>query len=172
MAVNVGKVFEGQLKKSIPSYALLYRLPDSAQSFGGSSKLRFSSKNPFDFLIWDSQKHKLYAIEAKTVANKSISFERNKDESKEIHYHQIEGLNKWDEYDGITCGFMIEFRAIETTIFINIKDFNILINAIDKKSFNIDDLDNNNIHYEIISQQKARTRYTYDLDKFLKTTKN
>lgn len=49
MAKNVGKIFEEQWKKSTPDYALLYRLPDAAQSFGGSNKLRFSSKNPFDF---------------------------------------------------------------------------------------------------------------------------
>ena len=72
MAQNIGKVFEEQLKKSIPSYALLYRVPDSAQSFSGGN-LRFSRKNPFDFLLWDSLKHKLYALEVKTVKGKSCN---------------------------------------------------------------------------------------------------
>lgn len=107
MANNTGKRFEADFKKSVPSYALLYRLPDSAQAFGGSSNLRFSSKNPFDYLIWNSKSHILYALELKTVAGKSISFERNKEEHGEIHWHQVEGLNKWNKYDGIVCGFII-----------------------------------------------------------------
>lgn len=168
MANNTGKKFEADFKKSVPSYTLLYRLPDSAQAFGGSDNLRFSSKNPFDYLMWDSKKHILYALELKTVAGKAISFERNKEENREIHWHQIEGLNKWNKYDGIICGFIIEFRKIEKTVFINISDFNKLINVITKKSFNFDDLDKYNIRYITIEQTKARTRYTYDIDGFLK----
>ena len=98
--MNKGKLFEQQLSKSIPDYALLYRLPDPAQSFGGENNLRFSAKNPFDFLLWDSLKHRLYAIEAKTVDGKSISFERTKEDKGIIHLHQINGLNKWDKFDG------------------------------------------------------------------------
>lgn len=167
MAQNQGKIFEEQIKKSTPSYALLYRLPDSAQAFGGSNNLRFSSKNPFDYLMWDSKKHILYALELKTVSGKTISFERNKDEKREIHLHQINGLSKWNEYDGIICGFVIEFRKIETTVFIGIDEFKKLINCIDKKSFNYGDLDQYKIDYKIIKQIKARTRYTYKLDEFL-----
>lgn len=171
MSSNIGKKFEQQLRKSTPPYALLYRLPDSAQSFGGSSKLRFSSKNPFDFLLWDSRKHILYALEAKTVAGKSISFERSKDDSGEIHYHQIDGLNKWNEYDGIVCGLIIEFRELSKTVFIEIEEFNKLMNTVSKKSFNYDDLKKNNISFTVISQTKARTRYTYDIDGFLTSMK-
>ena len=166
MANNVGKIFESQIKKSVPDYALLYRLPDSAQSFGGGN-LRFSNRNPFDFLLWDSIKHKLYALEMKTVAGKSISFERSKEEKKEIHYHQIKGLNDWNRYDGITCGFIIEFRQIEKTVFIEIAEFNKLIDKIPKKSFNFDDLNEYQIRYLIVEQRKARTRYIYNIDKFL-----
>ena len=169
---NVGKVFEEQIKKSAPDYALLYRLPDDAQSFDRNSSLRFSKKNPFDFLLWDSKRHILYALETKTVKNKSISFERNKGEKKEIHYHQIKDLNDWNKYDGIICGFIIEFREIETTIFLEISDFNILISKITKKSFTLNDLIENDIPYLVISQMKKRTRYIYDMDGFLSQIKN
>lgn len=168
MAQGIGKIFETQWKKSVPSYALLYRLPDAAQSFGRSNNLRFSSKNPFDFLLWDSLKHRLYALEMKTVAGKSITFERNQGEKGTIHYHQIKSLNSWNQYDGIFCGFIIEFRKIETTIFLDIKEFNKLISLINKKSFNFNDLNNYNIKYTIIKQIKAQTRYTYAIDEFLK----
>ncbi|MBQ2396114.1 MAG: Holliday junction resolvase RecU [Bacteroidales bacterium] len=171
MSNNTGKRFEADFKKSIPSYALLYRLPDSAQVFSRSNNLRFSLKNPFDYLMWDSKKHILYALELKTVAGKSITFERNKDENKEIHFHQIQGLNQWDKYEGIVCGFIIEFRKLEKTIFINIKDFNRIIDLIPKKSFNYNDLDIYNIKHTIISQKKARTRFTYGVNEFLETIK-
>lgn len=172
MAISTGKRFEADIKKSVPSYTLLYRLPDSAQAFGGSSNLRFSSKNPFDYLMWDSKKHILYALELKTVAGKAISFERSKDESGEIHWHQIEGLNKWNKYDGIICGFLIEFRENETTIFIDIDSFNELIKKIDKKSFTLIDLQKNEIPYLVISQKKKRTRYMYDIEQFLNDIEN
>lgn len=151
----------------MPEYALFYRLPDSAQAFGGSSKLRFSSKNPFDFLLWDSKRHILYALEAKTVAGKSISFERCEDDTGEIHLHQINGLNDWNKYDGVVCGFIIEFRKIEKTIFIEIGEFNKLIMQTQKKSFNYYDLTEHNVQYLEIKQTKLRTRYTYDIDNFL-----
>lgn len=171
MSRNVGKIFEANIKKSIPNYALLYRLPDSAQSFGGSNNLRFSRRNPFDFLLWDSMRHILYALEMKTVTGKSISFERTKEESGEIHFHQICALNDWNKYDGIICGFVIEFRKIETTVFIPIDSFNKLISYIDKKSFNYDDLVESSLPYVVIPQTKKRTRYTYDIDNFLSQIK-
>ena len=164
---NVGKIFEEQIKKSVPNYALLYRLPDAAQSFGGGNYLRFSRKNPFDFILWDSQKHILYALEMKSVGGKSISFERSKEENKEIHYHQIQGLNEWNKYDGIVCGFIIEFRKMGMTIFLDIDTFNRLLEIVDKASFNIDDLISNKLPYYVIPQTKKRTRYIYDIDNFL-----
>lgn len=165
--MNPGKVFEMQVGKSVPNYALLYRLHDSAQSFGGSSKLRFSSKNPFDFILWDSKRHILYALELKTVKEKSISFERQNGDDGNIHLHQIEGLMEWSRYDGIICGFIIEFRELETTFFIRVNDLKELMDKIPKKSFNMNDLCEHKIPHIIIPQKIARTRYTYDLDSFL-----
>lgn len=164
---NIGKVFESQIQKSVPDYALMHRLPDAAQAFGGGNKLRFSRKNPFDYILWDSKGHILYALELKTVKEKSISFERTPEDKGEIHYYQIEGLTLWSQYDGIIAGFIIEFRSIETTIFLEVSNFNRLISIISKKSFNLNDLKNNQIPYVVIPQQKARTRYIYDVDYLL-----
>lgn len=166
--MNIGKTFEQALKQSVPDYALLYRLPDAAQSFSPSSKLRFSAKNPFDFLIWDSVSHVLYAIEAKTVSGKSISFERTNNDNGEIHMHQVKGLNKWNEYDGITCGFIIWFRGADMTIFLDIKEFNRISDVVSKKSFNIVDLDKHKIDYILIPQRKLKVNYRFDIDGFLK----
>ena len=171
MAASPGKNFEMQFAKSAPKYALVYRVPDSAQAFGYSTNLRFSRKNSFDYLIWDSIRHKLYAIELKTVAGKSISFERVKEDKGEIHWHQINGLNTWNKYDGITCGFVIEFREMELTIFIEIDDFNKLMQFVGKKSFTIKDLDDYDIPYFVIPQWKPKVNYRYDVDKLLSEIK-
>ena len=167
---NVGKEFEAAIQRAVPKdYALVYRLPDSAQSFGGGSNLRFSRKNPFDYILWDSISKTLFALELKTVKGKSISFERSKQESGQIHYHQIAGLNEWNKYDGIVCGFIIEFREIETTIFLNIVEFNRLSTEISKKSFTLDDLEKGGYRFFTIEQEKARTKYKYDMTGFLET---
>lgn len=167
MSHNKGKEFEEQWKLSVPDYALLYRIPDPAQAFGGGSALRFSRKPDFDFLLWDSKKHILYALELKTVGGKSISFEREKEDKGEIHYNQIVGLNRWNRYDGIICGFVINFREITKTIFLPIDGMNRIIDCIAKKSFNYDDLDSMRIPYISIDSKKLRTRYRYDIDGFL-----
>ena len=167
MSKNQGKIFEEDWKKSMPNYALLYRIPDPAQSFGGSNNLRFSRKPDFDFILWDSQRHILYALELKTVGGKSISFERSDKDHGEIHANQINGLNKWNAYDGIVCGVIVNFRGIKKTVFIDISEINRIINNTPKKSFNFDDLEKHQIKYTTISQWKLKTRYRYDADGFL-----
>ena len=167
--MNTGKRFENDFKKSTPSYALLYRIPDPPQSFKKASNLRFSSKPPFDYILWDSSRHKLFALELKTKNGKSISFERSKEDNGDIHYHQIEQLNLWSSYDGIIAGLIIEFRSICMTIFIEIEEFNKLIKAISKKSFNLQDLIDHNIKYKSIEQKIKKTHFSYDVEGFLKS---
>lgn len=166
--MNQGKIFENSIKESVPDGVFIYRLPDAAQSFAKSSNLRFSRKNPCDYFIYDACGTRLlFALELKTVKGKSISFERNKDEQKIIHHHQITGLNEWNKFENIVCGFLIEFRAIETTIFLDISDFNRLLEETEKKSFTIADLDNMGLSYLVIPQELKRKRYSYDLSPLL-----
>lgn len=164
--MNIGKIFEKQIKQSTPKYALMYRLADAASAFGGDNEaLRFSNKSPFDYILWDSNHFRLYSLELKTVQGKSISFERKKGEKGDIHFHQIKSLREWGSYAGITSGFIIEFRKIEKTVFLPIAEFDKLIEQVDKKSFNWDDLQK--VNYTVIKQKKQRTRYTYDMAGFL-----
>lgn len=167
---NVGKLFEQDFQKSVPAYALLHRLNDSAQAFSGSGNLRFSKKNPFDYILWNPKSLTLYALELKTVKGKSISFERSKEEQKTIHYHQIIGLENYQKYDGLVCGFVIEFRQLERTIFIHITEFTKLMGVVNKKSFTIADLDNFGIKYNAIPQSLKKTHYHYDVETFLNET--
>ncbi len=165
--MNVGKQFEQAIKENTPSEYLYYRLKDPAGAFGNNGNLRFSQKNPFDAIIFDPQCGFLFALELKTVSGKSISFERTKEEHGEIHLHQIQGLQQWGKYNRVIAGFIIEFRGLERTIFLDIDAFTELSTIVDKKSFNINDLDSNGLQYTEIDQQKLRTRYKYDMEKLL-----
>jgi len=167
---SVGKQFERDFTKSAPDYLGVIRLPDAAQSFFRSSNLRFSNKNPYDFLLWNPKTLTLYALELKTVKGKSISFERTKDENGEIHYHQITGLDNFEKIGECVCGFVIEFRELETTIFLPIKEFLKLQNVIPKKSFNFKDLSIYDVNYITISQTLLKTHYRYDINSFLEQT--
>lgn len=167
---NVGKIFENDFIKSVPEYAWHMRIPDAAQSFAPNPSLRFSKKNSFDFIVWNPNTLTLYTLELKTTKGKSISFERNKSESKSIHYHQIDGLTKVDKYSGVVSGFIIEFRILEKTVFIPISEFNRLISTIDKSSINYDDLSKNDIKYIEIHQTLLKTHYRYDIQTFFEST--
>ena len=169
MSRGPGKNFEEQFKKSAPEYAKAYRIPDPPQSFNRTNKLRFSRKNPFDFFLWDSKHRILYALELKTVAGKSINFERTEEEKKSdgIHYHQAVGLSEFNKYAGMVCGFIIEFRGEEKTVFLDIEDYFELIKYVGKKSFSFRDLDGYDIPYILIPQTKLKVNYRYDIDSFL-----
>ena len=168
MALGEGKVFEQNFAKSAPDYALVYRVPDNPNGFQKNAILRFTRKNPFDYLIWDSRHFRLYALELKTVAGRSIAFERENDErGSGIHYHQALGLSDWSKYPGVKAGFVIEFREIEKTIFLEIGAYHQMTRFVDKKSFTLKDLDDYDIPYMLIPQRVVRINYRYDIDQFL-----
>ena len=110
---NEGKQFEDNWKSSIPENVLYYRLKDSAQSFGfknnENTNLRFSLKNPCDCFLFCSPY--FFTIELKSTVSTSISFEREKNQKnkKMIHYHQINGLNKFSKYNFVISGFLFNF---------------------------------------------------------------
>ena len=165
-----GKLFEEQFKKNAPDYAMVYRLPDQAQVYAYSDKIRFTQKNPCDYLMWDSRARQLYWLELKSTKSKSISFERTKDDKGMIHNHQIAGLERFSKWAGVICGFVIEYRS-ETdplTIFIEINNFIQLLRRMPKKSFTVEDLKTYEIPYMVIPQTKKRVRYSYDIDGWLR----
>ena len=171
--MNSGKRFEDDFSKSVPQYCFLHRLKDTAQSYNSNKQTRFTWENPCDFFMLDSNAHLFYAIECKSTKFKSMSFQidENDKSSKMIKYHQIKSLSDMSKYSGIVSGLLLNFRGEnddnQRTYFINIKDFNTMVNKINKSSFNEIDL----IMYGNavkISGLKKRTRYTWDIDSFLK----
>lgn len=161
---NVGKVFEDNWKKSCPNWLFVYRPPDASQSFDMSSKLRFSKKSPCDYFLYNGER--LWAIELKSVAGTSISFEREKEDNGVIHFYQVENLKNFSEYKNVISGFLVDFRGSDNTYFLNIKEWDDLINSIDKKSFNETDL----LKFAnpiLIDKKKLKVNYRYNVEKFL-----
>ena len=169
---NAGKIFESDIKNSIPDYVLLIRLNDSPQAFEQNSMTRFTPKNPFDYVCFDTNSKTLFCLELKSTSNKYMSFEdikSNEKQNKMIHKHQIEGLLKCSSYQGVVSGFLFNFRLQENeiTYFMEINKFQKMCDSIDKKSFNIIDV----VMYGAtkINGQKKRTRWRWDLDGFFKS---
>ena len=110
-----------------------------------------------------------FCLELKTVAGKSISFERDEKDKGVIHYHQIEYLKSCLNYKNVIPGLIIDFRGTGNTWFLHIKEWDGLINSIDKKSFNESDLLSYS-HPILISKKKLKVNYRYDVDKFIQDT--
>ncbi len=170
---NTGKIFEEDFKKSVPDYCLIHRLYDPPQAFVQNKKTKFSHKNPCDFLVYSGKSHFLWAIECKSTGYKSMSYEdfnSNIEENKLIHKHQIIGLLKFAQYNGVKAGFMLNFRSDDKNsqrlYFMDINKFVNMCERIHKKSFNeIDLLQNGAIK---ISGEKQRTRWKWDIKNLIK----
>ena len=67
IAKSVGKIFEEDFIKSIPSYCWHKRLNDNAASWGNSTNTRFASTNECDFLLFDCNSRTLSALELKST---------------------------------------------------------------------------------------------------------
>lgn len=112
----------------------------------------------------------LYTLELKSVGTKSISFEREKTDKGVIHKHQIDNLLKFSTYENVVSGFLFDFRLSNCTYFCRIDEFLYMIDHLDKKSFNENDL------FElcnpiVIEKKKLKVNYRYNVDKFLEDTK-
>lgn len=172
MAKNSGKVFEQQFKISVPSYCLLHRLRDSAQSFNQSNLTRFTWDNPCDFFLFDSVSHILYCLELKTTKYKYMTFEdidSDEPQNKMIHKHQILSLLEFAKFENVMAGFIFNFRDeehnMERTYFQDVVSFNKMCKAINKSSFNEMDLILNGAIK--INGAKKRVKYVWNIDEFL-----
>src|SRR5690554_2379324 len=126
--MNAGKKFETYFKKSlIKDNFYVVRIPDPPQSFNQSDKqLRFSNKNPYDLIAFKNGK--MYCLELKTTNSTSFSYQKDiKEKGKNIKIHQIKGLTEADYHDkDIIAGFVLNFRKVNRTYFLDINDFEYL----------------------------------------------
>ena len=169
--ISDGKKFENHFKESIPEDVMYYRCPDPPQSFNNTA--RFSWKNKCDCFLYNYPL--LFTFELKSTKEKYFTVEMSKDEEgkKMIHWHQIQGLKEYSQYEGVVAGFILNFRInqddkdkyTELTYFIHIDDFLRMMKEVNKKSFTILDLLNYNpVKIESI---KKRINFKYDVGSFL-----
>lgn len=155
-----GKLFEGDIKKSIPPEFFIERYKDDTAGFSGVS-------NPADFRLYRYPFTFLW--ELKTHKGKSIPLDK-------IRGSQLKGMRKASPYYGVYCGFILNYRELEETYYITFNDLvteYYYLNAENKyepkpegrKSIPVEWCRENGVR---IAQTKKRVRYTYNLDKLLR----
>lgn len=159
IAQNEGKKFENDIKSSIPDTCWFYRLRDNASSFAGGQNTRFTSSNICDYIMLDDITKTLFLIECKSTKGTSISLTMIRD-------NQIEGLKEASKHN-LVAGLLVNFRnANNDTFFILIDEYINMTESLNKKSFNVKDLDE--IGASRIECEKKRTRYRYNINKMIK----
>ena len=159
IAQNEGKKFENDIKASIPDTCWFYRLRDNASSFAGGQNTRFTSSNICDYIMLDDITKTLFLIECKSTKGTSIPLTM-------IRENQIEGLKEASKHN-LVAGLLVNFRNENNdTFFILIDEYLDMMDSLNKKSFNIKDLDE--IGATRIECEKKRTRYRYNINKMVK----
>lgn len=145
----------------MPDTCWMYRLRDNAASFAQGEKTRFTSSNICDYIAFDDLSRTLFLWELKSTKGTSIPF-------KMIRDNQKKELLKASEHNlvaGLICNFRNENND---TFFIEITDYIKMLENINKKSFNIKDLKENNAIP--IESHKKITRYGYNMKKLINET--
>lgn len=159
IAQNTGKLFESDIKASIPDRCWLYRLRDNASSFAGGANTRFTSSNICDYILFDDNTRTLFLIECKSTKGTSIPLTMIRDNQKK-------GLVEAGQHC-LVAGLLVNFRNENNdTFFITIEDYVDMTESIGKKSFNIKDLTENGAVR--VDCEKKRSRWKYNIEKFVK----
>lgn len=157
---SIGKIFEDEIKASLPPAFFIERYKDDTAGFYGVS-------NPADFRIYRYPLTFLW--ELKTHKGKSIPLAK-------IRNSQLKGMSKASSYMGVHCGFILNYRDLEETYYITcwelVMNFYTINNKGDYepkpdggKSIPVEWCRENGIR---IPQTKKRVRYSYDLEGVLR----
>lgn len=166
--MNIGKIFENDWKKSIDENKVYFnRMKDSPSSFGADSQqVRFTLNNPYDsFAFYNGH---LFPMELKSTKSTNFSFQRFKgDGSKQIKFHQIQGLLEASRYPNVYAGFVFNFRKTNSNIcyWLDIKNFDIFFRNTSKKSINEKDI----IQFNgiVVDNEKLKVHYKYNVQELL-----
>ena len=134
--MNAGKQFEIDFKNSLPN-CYFFKPPDFTLA-GEESKKRFTPQNPWDIHI--CMKGRPFYFELKSSGDSSMGFERKPKERRMIKYHQIKELYTAAVEGGAVAGFLLNFRRMEHTYFVEIQRFVNYIKTIQKNSINEKDI--------------------------------
>ena len=147
------------MKSSVPDTCWIYRLRDNASSFANGTNTRFTSSNICDYILFDDITRTLFLIECKSTKGTSVPLTMIRDS-------QIQGLQEASKHDLVT-GILVNFRNENNdTFFITIDEFIDMTSSLNKKSFNVKDLES--IGAIRIESTKKRTRHTYNIEKLIK----
>ena len=156
---NEGKIFEQDIKASIPPEYFVERYKDDTAGFRGVA-------NPADYRVYRYPYN--FLLELKSIKGKSLPLDK-------IKSSQLKGMRKANPYMGVCCGFLINYRDLEETYYVTFGDlastFYILTSEGEyipvpngRKSVPVEWCRENGVR---IQQIKKRTRYSYDLRRWL-----
>lgn len=148
MAMDAGKIFEAEIKDSIPSDFYIERYKDDTAGFYGVS-------NPADFRLYKYPY--TFLLELKTHKGKSLPLSKIRD-------NQLRGLYTAVQYTGVYGGFLINFRDMEETYYIPVEAVLEFIKSGIRKSIPVEWCREYGVRIE---QTKKRVRYSYNLRSWL-----
>ena len=162
MKINKGYVLQDNIKKSCERQDILfYRFKDSPFSFANSDKTKFTTNNICDCMIFLA--NKLLFVELKSVKGKSFSFtEHSLRQLNDINkiIHNKNGYKRFNVYG---C-FIIEFRELEETYFIEVQNIIKYLDENNTKTINIKKYKEKG-RYIKVDQEILRKNYRYDIRK-------
>lgn len=154
---NEGKKFEEDIEASFPTDFFIERYKDDTAGFSGVY-------NPADYRLY---KYPLtFLLELKSHKRKSLPLAN-------IRENQLKGMLEATQYKGVYGGFLINFRDLEETYYVTVKDvmehFFIVGNdgkltPVGRKSIPVKWCMGYGIKLE---QKKKISRYTYNLNEWL-----
>lgn len=165
--MNTGKIFEGDIKASIPTRYFVYRLRDSTGTWESTAKVKYTTSNICDFIVFANGW--LHLLELKSHKGSSIPLYEKKNDKDKITYYgiikinQLNGLLKECNKKNISAGFIFNLAEKEKTWFVEATDVK---NAIETnhKSLSMEWLEQFGM---LIPQKKKISRYKYDMSVIL-----
>jgi len=150
--MNPGKMFEQDFAKSAPEWLEVIRLVDSG-GWGKADELRFTPSNICDFIAFSEKTHRLYKLELKSVAGKSLPFGNINKKKLDKLCEKVTFL--------IQPSIVINYRKVNQTYLIPAREVQAFMNLGERKSVPLDWADE---YGTIIIQTLKRVRYKYDLE--------
>jgi recombination protein U len=152
--MNEGKKFEEDFKKSVPGNVFFLRLKDGG-GWSNAENTRFTPSNECDSIMYDGKT--LYLLEFKSHKGKSLPFTC-------ISEKQLISLHKATGYNGIKAGYLINFRDVQETYFIEACYVTAFVNSAERKSIPYEFVKSMGIK---VPQEMKRTRYRYNIGTLL-----
>lgn len=154
-----GKVFEKNFQDSCKKQNIFCtRLRDNQLSFTTNEK---TPQQPYDCEVYSLPY--LMCCELKATHLNAISFEREKNQKnkKMLHFHQIQGLEKASQYNGVFGMLVFDFQTSGVTYALTIEKFLKFFHSTDKQS--ISEKEVIALSPIIVDKKLLRTNYEYDI---------